>query len=233
MKHPTSKPRQPIAAAVTLVAAITCSLYLTHAQARPPSGPSGLGGNPAANNLPAGQPYELGLVRDAFEAYRLLQLDGDAFFSKTEREVHGHYRQSYRSIVHHVVRERITMEQAQGFLTRLLEIGAAHADVPGETDTQLARLDIDIESAVTERVDAEKVTPEVNRIEWLMEEFVRFAQAGGLKSAAASRLERELGSLISEEESAKAGSNFRDRERRDLLKVTLETWLRFVRLARS
>ncbi len=230
MKH-SAKNRPSISTA--LVTATTLLLLLANSPARPPAGNSGLGNNPAPRNIPVGQSAELGLVRDGFEAYRNLQLDGDAFFSKVEKEVHGHYRKAYRAIVNNVVRERISMEEAQGFLTRLPELGAAHAEESGETDTRLSKLDIDIEFAITERADIEKMTPEVNRIEWLMEEFVRYAKNGGLKSSAASRLERELESLISEETSAKAGSNFRDRERRDLMKVTLETWIRFVRQAQA
>jgi hypothetical protein len=212
---------------------ITSTLLLATSQARPPAGDHSQGNHPNPPGAPAGQASELGLVHDGFEAYRNLQFDGDAFFSKTEKGVHAHYRKAYRSIVRNVVRERITMAQAQEFLSRLVEIGKAHAEASDHTEPGLEKLDVDIEVAITERADLAKMTPEINRIEWLMEEFVRFAANGGLKTSAASRLGRDLESLLSEETSAKSGSNFRDRERRDLMKATLETWVKFIRQTHS
>ena len=182
-----------------------------------------------------GVPAEIGPERDALEAYRRLQLEGDEFYTKHDAEIHRLHHRAYENITRAVTGDRITFEEARDLLDRLVTIGREHlaAEEDLESDAiptiaKLEQLDTDITDAMTERADADTMSPEIDRLYWLMEAATRFAEASDMSSSSASRLRRNLDRQLADETNAKSDGVLSERERHDLLKSSLRTWAGFV-----
>ena len=189
----------------------------------------------AAREELLGVPAEIGPDRDAFEAFRRLQFEGDEFYTKHDSEIHRLHRQAYKNITHAVTGDRITFAEARSLLDRLVAIGQEHLVAEEEqegdatpTIAKLEQLDSDIFDSMTERANPDSMSPEIERLYWLMETATRFAEASEMSSASTSRLRRNLDRQLADETSAKSDAVLSERERYDLLKASLRTWAGFV-----
>ena len=78
---------------------------------------------------------------------------------------------------------------------------------------------------MTDRTPAGIITPKVNRLQFHMEEVIRFGEdSDRLSSGDLKTLRRKLDSLESKEDKAKASGEISDRDHEKLLEDTREIW---------
>jgi len=118
---------------------------------------------------------------------------------------------------------------------QLILIGRKARELRGEaaqlndTDAYLIRTDLEkleqrIKSASAKQAVVETMTPELNRVQWTMDELARFGKTGVLTEGRQAMITRRLESLETREDDAKADGKLSEHERQDLLDQTREVW---------
>lgn len=198
----------------------------------PPGGPRHVGGGGAI-----GDAAELAAHRDAFESYRCTNLLGSAYYSKANVQLQSEHARIYELICSATTGDRLNEPDARVFVDRLVAIGTAAKILLGTADElseanaestmeKLDALRADVTKAIANKVEANEVSVNINRSQWLMDELHRYAVAkSALSTGQASSLRRKLESLESEEDSAKKDNSLSEREREKLLEECRETWI--------
>ncbi len=171
----------------------------------------------------------LGPMVDKFHGFQRAQLHGEKFYTKEDAELQKMHASVYQLISEHLINDKITEEKGETFVTRLIEIGAAHqAAIAGgttpTTNTSLHDLHEEVKIAARQEVKEEELTPDVNRVQLLMSELVRFTNADKKLAPKSSAIKRRLDGFITKESRAKEDRNVDDREREKLAQESTQAW---------
>ena len=235
--------------AATLLGTIFSLAAVHTATARPgPQGPPPpmifSNGGAADADQPKPQPAvteeELGASRDKFETYRKLTFEGFRYYVKAEETQRVLHAEIYQKIRNNTLNERLTVSQARGFVSNLLEIARDNATVhqdggtPNDESKNAAQANLEelskkVDLAMLDKVKGDILTPDLNRREWLMDELVHFGADTSLSQTRVASLVSRLESLLANEEHAKESGDLSDNERNKLLESSVETWKIFVR----
>jgi len=85
-------------------------------------------------------------------------------------------------------------------------------------------LDEEVKAAARQEVKEEELTPDLNRVQLLMSELVRFTNADKKLSSKSSAIQRRLDGFIAKETRAKEDREVDDREREKLAEESTEAW---------
>jgi hypothetical protein len=177
----------------------------------------------------------LGPLADKFHAYQRAQIQGEAFYTKEEAELQQLHAATYHKIAEHLISDKITEIQGNEFVTRLIAIGSQHRDAVANggtptTKASLGELADAVSTAARQEIKEEELTPDINRVQLVMNELVRFAGNDPKISSKTSSLKRHLEDFIDQELRAKEDRKVSDREREKLTKEAGYTWAEFVKI---
>ncbi|MGJ8671925.1 hypothetical protein [Rubritalea sp.] len=212
----------------TLAALSILSISSTSILAKP--GPRGF--NQGVSSSPAqrvlnGDASDFGALQDKFTAYQRLTNGGAKYYDKSDGELRKEHVTIYEKIQHVTLEDRLTEEEAREAIDELLTIGELHLASPdtAEASQKLEALKQDIRSKTEEKVPADALTPRLNRMQFHIEEAIRFGEENGdLSTGELSSIRRKLDSLESDEDSAKSDDEISDREREKLIEEAREIW---------
>lgn len=235
---------QHAAAAVLVTLSSLASAFPPGARPGPPPNVTFSNGNTIQENQPKPEPAvteeELGSTRDKFETYRKLTFEGFRYYVKTEETQRILHSQIYQKIRDNTLNERLTVSQARGFVSNLLQIArnnaAVHTDggTPNDETKKsvqdtLEELSKTIDLALVNQINGDILTPDLNRREWLMDELIHFGAETSLSQARITSLVGRLETLLVTEEQAKQKGSITNTERNKLLETTVDTWKSFLR----
>jgi hypothetical protein len=177
-----------------------------------------------------GDASEFGVLADKFNEHKRLTSGGGAYYTKLETKLRSEHSQVYHSIQSAVTEDRISEEDARDAVDLLITVGEKHlaaaaaADAT-KTSAELSEIKKSIRAKMTDRAPAGIITPKVNRLQFHMEEVIRFGEdSDRLSSGDLKTLRRKLDSLESKEDKAKASGEISDRDHEKLLEDTREIW---------
>lgn len=185
--------------------------------------------NHAAKSV-VGDASEFGVLADKFRENQRLTSAGGKYYTESESRLRAEHSQLYRSIQSAVTEDRISEEEARDAVKSLLTVGEKHlvagdAASAEQTSTQLSEIKKAIKTKMSDRAPAGIITPKVNRLQFHMEEVMRFGQATDrLSSGELKSLRRKLDSLEAKEDNAKASGTISDRDHEKLLEQSREIW---------
>ncbi|MEO1857884.1 MAG: hypothetical protein ABGY95_11055 [Rubritalea sp.] len=177
-----------------------------------------------------GDTSEFGVLKDKFSAHQRLTSGGGEYYTKSESRLRAEHSQLYHSIQRAVTEDRISEQDARDAINYLLKVGAKHlaaGDAASFTKTseELSQIKKSIKAKMTEKVPAGIITPNVNRLQFQMEEAIRFGEATDrLSSGDIKSLRRKIDSLEAQEDKAKADETLSDRDHEKLLQDSREIW---------
>ncbi|MFC4993076.1 hypothetical protein [Rubritalea tangerina] len=214
----------------TIVNLLALSLIVTSASAqiRAKVGPKHKNNHRAKALI--GDPAEFGALTDKFREHQRLTSGGGAYYEKSEAKLRAEHAQLYRTIQFAVTEDRISEEDARDAIASLLTIGQKHlaggdASEAQATSKELSELKQSIRSKMTDKAPAGTITPKVNRLQFHMEEVIRFGEdTDRLSSGDINSLRRQLDSLESKEDKAKADGTLSDRDHVKLIEESREIW---------
>lgn len=183
--------------------------------------------NGPAERVLNGDASDFGALRDKFSAYQRLTNGGAKYYDKGESELRREHVSIYEKIQHVTVEDRLTEQEAREAIDELLTIGELHLASPdtAEASQKLEALKQDIRSKTEEKVPADALTPRLNRIQFHIEEAIRFGESGEyLSTGELSSIRRKLDSLESKEDGDKEDDVISDRERENLIEKAREIW---------
>lgn len=185
--------------------------------------------------------HHLGSTRNKFEAFQHLHLQGAAYYAKNNPRLRKLHLQTYQLIRNSLVEDRIDEQTGRDALEELIKIGQSALETLGDKETltkdevtsvtaKLKALNQRIKDARTVKVEAETLTPKINKSQLLMEEIYLFGTMEDIISdGKANTLRRHLSSLENKEDRAKNDNNISDREREKLAAEAVDAWKFFVR----
>jgi hypothetical protein len=239
----------PIALVATWMAV---SILPVAAQHRPGHGPGRPGPRMAIHGTTApaavpepvlhpGDLSDLSSLKDRFTAFQRLHFQGEAYFSAQDAELQSSCAGVYGLIQSMTVGERLDRVPAWNEVDVLIQIGRKAREFRGEasrlddTDSAAIRADLaklaeEVKSASRQEARAATLTPELNRVQWTMDELARFGAGGILSEGKQSMLSRRLEALQAKEDAAKSDGKVTERERQELLDQTREAWKSVVRI---
>lgn len=182
---------------------------------------------PDRENTLRGDASDFGALRDKFQAHQRLTNGGAKYYDKSDGVLRSEHSSIYNKIQHVAVEDRLTEEEAREAIDELFSIGEAHLADPENANTakKLEDLKQKIRRLTEDLVPAEALTPKLNRLQFHLEEAVRFGEASGhLSTGELSSLRRKLDSLESKEDRAKDDEVISDREREKLIEHAREIW---------
>ena len=177
-----------------------------------------------------GDASEFGVLADKFREHQRLTSGGGEYYTKDESRLRAQHSSLYRSIQSAVTEDRISEEDARDTINSLLTVGAKHlaagdAASAEQTSSELSAIKKQIKVKMTDKAPAGIITPKVNRLQFHMEEVIRFGEATDrLSSGSVNTLRRKLDSLESKEDKAKASGTISDRDHEKLLEDSREIW---------
>ena len=186
--------------------------------------------NHAAKSV-IGDASEFGVLADKFrEHQRLTSGGGGRYYAKSESRLRAEHSSIYRFIQLAVTEDRISEEDARDAVNSLLAVGTKHLAVGDAANTEQTSIELsDIRKSIkikmTDRPPEGIITPKINRLQFHMEEVIRFGEATDrLSSGSLNTLHRKLDSLEAQEEKAKARGTISDRDHEKLLEKSREIW---------
>jgi hypothetical protein len=212
----------------TLTALSLIALTSASVLAKPePRGPRHPHRGPNKNNELRGDDSDFGALRDKFLAHQRLTNGGAKYYGKSDSELRREHSSLYQKIQHATLEDRLSEEDARTAIDELFTIGELHLASPetAEASQKLAALKQETRSKTKGKVPAEALTPRLNRLQFHVEEALRFGEASGnLSTGEFSSLRRKLDSLESKEDKAKEDEVISDREREKLIEEAREIW---------
>ncbi|MFC5051318.1 hypothetical protein ACFPK9_11935 [Rubritalea spongiae] len=170
---------------------------------------------------------DFGALRDKFIAYQLLTNGGAKYYGKSDQTLRAEHISIYQMIQRLTLEDRLAEEDAREYIEELFTIGELHLTSPDTAAAyqKLEGLKQDIRSEAKEKVPAEALTPRLNRMQFHMEEAIRFGEENeNLSTGELSSIRRKLDSLESKEDKYKTDDEISDREREKLIQEALEIW---------
>lgn len=173
-------------------------------------------------------PGELGATRGKFEVWKRGVLGGDAFYSRTDRELRGFHASINDKIHRAMIEDRIGDKDGWELIDETIAVGVKAKKQRGDTDALTAsqRKSVSEElqkiatkaKALNNKVDQKLVTPVLNRKQVTTGELFRFGKTAEMISTAeAGTLERKAERLLDKESKAKSDGEITDRERESLI----------------
>jgi hypothetical protein len=211
-------------AAVTLIMAPRAS-----GQRRPlgpPPGGGGAGGPQAQPPKPRGEIPELGKAGDRFVAWRVANIDGAEWFTKTQEDLRENYRDVEKKIREAVTEDRLQEKTARQYLVMLLKIGDGAKTGDATTATALANLDSEVQAATEDKAKAETLTPRLNRLQWQISEILLYgSRTSALSKGKMATLTRKLLANEEKEAAAKQDGEISGRDLEKLDEGAMDIWI--------
>lgn len=184
---------------------------------RPPGGP---GGPEGGGGLP-----DLGKAADRFQAWKTAKLEGAESFSKYQEEVREGYQKLLDKIEKATIEDRLDGTEARKFLLRALKITEGAVQGGGTVEEQIKALEASVDSALTDGVNAETLTPALNKLQWLISETLIFgSKSNELSKAKVSSINKKLMALEEKEAKYKEDGRLTDLERKRLDEGASKIW---------
>lgn len=182
-------------------------------------------------------------LADKFAAFQKAALHGESFYAKTDAELQIKHSETYALISESLTSDRINERQGARFIKELIRLGKANLskleNAASLTATDhdaaaksLAELQAKIKQASVEKVAADVLTPEINRVQQAMYELCLFTQSDSKLANKTSSLFRRFESLIDDEEKIKKDNLVSDREREEAMEDLADTWTQFILIIR-
>lgn len=182
--------------------------------------------NKGAKSL-VGDASEFGALTDKFRAHQRLTAGGGEYYTKQESKLRAEHSSVYHSIQRATLEDRISEEDARNAVDQLITIGKAHqaAGASDATSSSLSKIRRDVKSKMTDKVPADTLTPKLNKMQFHMEEVLRFgADSDTLSTGDISSLRRKLDNLEGKEDKAKSAGAISDRDREKFIEDSREIW---------
>ena len=213
----------------TLIVLASISALTIHSADAAKHGPRGGKGHPhKAKTALVGDPAEFGALKDKFNAHKRLTAGGAEYYGKDETRLRVEHAELYQHIHRACLEDRLSEQAARDAIQELLTIGKLHTtngSSPAETAAKINTLKKQVRSDMADKVPADTLTPKLNRMQFHIEEALRFGEdTEALSSGNISSLRRKLDSLEDKEAKAKDDGSVSDRERENLIEESREIW---------
>ncbi|YCM45898.1 hypothetical protein V2O64_07705 [Verrucomicrobiaceae bacterium 227] len=218
------------------IAAFTLISATPEAAAQRRPGPAPGGGSTAQVQVPKlqGELKELGKAGDRFTAWRVANIDGAEWFTKTQEELREQYREVEKKIREAVAEDRLNEKTARQYLVMLLQIGEGSKTGEDATETAIANLDAEVQSATVDNAKAETLTPRLNQLQWQISEILLYgSKTSALSKGKMASLTRKLLSNEEKEVSSKEDGEISERELEKLEEDAMEIWADLVKELRG
>jgi hypothetical protein len=194
---------------------------------------------PVKFTITPGDLAPLEALADKFAAFQKAALHGESFYTKSDAELQKKHSETYALISESLTSDRINERQGARFIKELIHLGQVNlsrlenaasltATDQDAAAKSLADLQEKIKEASVEKVAAEVLTPEINRVQQTMYELCLFTQSDDKLSNKSSSLFRRLESLIDDEQKIKEDNQVSDREREQAMEDLTDTWTQFI-----
>lgn len=183
----------------------------------PPGGP---GGEEVRGGLP-----DLGKAADRLLAWEVATLEGAGTFSKYQQDERKDYQELIEKIRKANLEDRLGGRDARTLLMKALRVNERGGRQAGDVTARLKALDAEVDTALTDSVNAATLTPQLNQLQWLVSEALIYgSKTQQISAAKVSSINRKL--LAHEEKEVKAKSDGRltDLERKRLDEGALKIW---------
>lgn len=176
-----------------------------------------------------GDPAEFGALTDKFRAHQRLTAGGGAYYTKQEAKLRSEHASVYQSIQHATLEDRISEEDARNAIDQLITVGKAH-QASGSSNTQatsssLSQIRKEVKAKMTDKVPADTLTPKLNKMQFHLEEVLRFgSESESLSNGDISSLRRKMDTLEGKEDKAKAAGAISARDRENFIEDSRNIW---------
>ena len=177
-----------------------------------------------------GDASEFGVLKDKFSEHQRLTAGGGNYYTKSESRLRAEHSQLYNSIQSAVIEDRISEQDAREAVHSLLSVGTTHLAAGNtasteKTSSELSAMKKLIKTKMSDKAPAGIITPKANRLQFHMEEVIRFGEASDrLSSGDLKTIRRKLDSLEAQEDKAKLSGTISERDHERLLEDSREIW---------